>query len=836
MTVLALIYWPPDLGLPIIYPNIQIGPPDTNPNAVAQLVKVSPDWGVGTVGQFLEAPLIVRAVDSSGVPVSGATITFNVGDGGGCIAPYDMSSLPLPPQLPVPVCTDGTVSVMTGYTGEAGAWFELGKYTKDNPIYYKMTTNPQENVTQALVNTLNVVSQNNIGLMGGYTVIARPDKPVRMTQIMDPVWGLLTTYAGFVAVAVQDRYNNPVSNVPVTFAVQQYQYLGGAAPDGALNMEVVSENNLGVGGCPWMPTLRDTSVCHAGYNLTSITDFKGATMGVILGNLSNTQYTMFVSNPELSGVTITVVSSYLMDQDKVCLGEVDDYIPLASDINGNILNAGPLGSNASFTVIPYEIHEIGCTWSGNGCELSCPGVYSSAALVDTATVNATRAAGTGSAGTPKHVGYATWTVPITLSATTPELEQYDISTVLDVPFTAPVSGSQPPQCVTPMISYLPTPHGSYPYYAVAISPVTVGPNPLILDSLSSTTADLNITYTILPPEYIANIAQVDLLSAPTGTTSWLPVMSFVGGLSGTSTVTLNKGSQLDATKNYSVQVVLNRGSQQEIKSDVVPFDIVKFLIQKPEAGLTFTSLDIINTYASTGWSFIDYLLNWIVISNPANPVDSGSVNFITSQNGTTTNFIPNPPSAIDGRNGKLSYTINVSIGGTVLDSVTITQDELDELRQEYVDITINGQIAPNLFPLPSRNQFCHSNNLVCSSAHFSYDELTVNDTYSWAIITPALLNGLEAVRNAYQEPMTITSGYRTPVHNKQVGGVVDSTHIQGLAVDVAATCPGWDQLAQDARNAGAWVEGYCDGKTHVHMDWGENAPGGPKTNCESTCP
>ncbi|MCL5879148.1 MAG: hypothetical protein M1428_05055, partial [Deltaproteobacteria bacterium] len=43
MTVLAYIYWPPDIGLPIIYPYEPVGPPDTNPNAVAQLIKVSPD-------------------------------------------------------------------------------------------------------------------------------------------------------------------------------------------------------------------------------------------------------------------------------------------------------------------------------------------------------------------------------------------------------------------------------------------------------------------------------------------------------------------------------------------------------------------------------------------------------------------------------------------------------------------------------------------------------------------------------------------------------------------------------------------------------------------------
>ncbi|MCL5878750.1 MAG: hypothetical protein M1428_02985, partial [Deltaproteobacteria bacterium] len=38
MTVLALAYWPPDIGLPLIYPYEPIGPPDKIPNAVTQLV------------------------------------------------------------------------------------------------------------------------------------------------------------------------------------------------------------------------------------------------------------------------------------------------------------------------------------------------------------------------------------------------------------------------------------------------------------------------------------------------------------------------------------------------------------------------------------------------------------------------------------------------------------------------------------------------------------------------------------------------------------------------------------------------------------------------------
>jgi hypothetical protein len=117
----------------------------------------------------------------------------------------------------------------------------------------------------------------------------------------------------------------------------------------------------------------------------------------------------------------------------------------------------------------------------------------------------------------------------------------------------------------------------------------VSPNPLILNSQSYSTADLNINYTILPPSYTANTAQVDLLGATPNGGAPLPVMSFVGNTSGSGTVTLNKGSQLDATKNYSVQVVLNRGiTSLQISSDIVPFNAMRFYIKVPPGELKYT--------------------------------------------------------------------------------------------------------------------------------------------------------------------------------------------------------------------------------------------------------
>jgi len=48
-----------------------------------------------------------------------------------------------------------------------------------------------------------------------------------------------------------------------------------------------------------------------------------------------------------------------------------------------------------------------------------------------------------------------------------------------------------------------------------------------------------------------------------------------------------------------------------------------------------------------------------------------------------------------------------------------------------------------------------------------------------------LLHALQEVRTSLEEPMSITSGYRCEEHNKAVGGVNTSSHVQGWAADIA---------------------------------------------------
>ena len=50
-----------------------------------------------------------------------------------------------------------------------------------------------------------------------------------------------------------------------------------------------------------------------------------------------------------------------------------------------------------------------------------------------------------------------------------------------------------------------------------------------------------------------------------------------------------------------------------------------------------------------------------------------------------------------------------------------------------------------------------------------------------------ILHMLDAARKIYGKSMRVTSGFRTESHNKKVGGVVSSSHLKGLAADIACS-------------------------------------------------
>lgn len=68
--------------------------------------------------------------------------------------------------------------------------------------------------------------------------------------------------------------------------------------------------------------------------------------------------------------------------------------------------------------------------------------------------------------------------------------------------------------------------------------------------------------------------------------------------------------------------------------------------------------------------------------------------------------------------------------------------------------------------------------------HFKAEEFRCKDgtkEFLWAI---ELLEVLETIRNHFNEPVIINSGYRTPTWNTKVGGAKNSYHVKGMAADI----------------------------------------------------
>lgn len=87
-----------------------------------------------------------------------------------------------------------------------------------------------------------------------------------------------------------------------------------------------------------------------------------------------------------------------------------------------------------------------------------------------------------------------------------------------------------------------------------------------------------------------------------------------------------------------------------------------------------------------------------------------------------------------------------------------------------------------------------------------------------------LVYKLDRAREFYGHPIIITSGYRDPERNTSVGGVSDSAHCTGQAVDIRAPLDFEmrEKLAWALGAAGFWRIGIYS--KHMHADVSQDLP------------
>lgn len=70
------------------------------------------------------------------------------------------------------------------------------------------------------------------------------------------------------------------------------------------------------------------------------------------------------------------------------------------------------------------------------------------------------------------------------------------------------------------------------------------------------------------------------------------------------------------------------------------------------------------------------------------------------------------------------------------------------------------------------------------SDNFRVNEFACEDGSDVIFIAPALVTILQKVRTHFGKAVKINSAYRTPTHNKKVGGAAYSQHLYGTAADI----------------------------------------------------
>lgn len=119
----------------------------------------------------------------------------------------------------------------------------------------------------------------------------------------------------------------------------------------------------------------------------------------------------------------------------------------------------------------------------------------------------------------------------------------------------------------------------------------------------------------------------------------------------------------------------------------------------------------------------------------------------------------------------------------------------------------------------------------CTPIHFTYAELnTCNSTWAGGAVSASTAKAnalrtmwkLEALRHALgDQPIRVTSGFRSHACNDAVGGAAGSRHLYGDAADLGAGPHSLCRLAQQARNHGfngILGPGYPGHGDHTHLD------------------
>lgn len=84
------------------------------------------------------------------------------------------------------------------------------------------------------------------------------------------------------------------------------------------------------------------------------------------------------------------------------------------------------------------------------------------------------------------------------------------------------------------------------------------------------------------------------------------------------------------------------------------------------------------------------------------------------------------------------------------------------------------------------------------SPHFKAKEFQCKDKSEYLLVATELIEILEKIRNHFNAPVIINSGYRTPSWNSKVNGAPNSYHCKGMAADIVVKGQNSQEVAKYA--------------------------------------
>jgi RHS repeat-associated protein len=537
--------------------------------AGVQLIKIgAADGQVGVVGKKLPRPMMVLVRDKRGFPVKGAQVQFQVSAGGGSLN------------------GEAVYTTSTNSMGMASIALVLGQQTSANPSYMYLSKDDRypsligQNWVEVSVNA----RIGTLHLDTPFQAIGMPDKLATLTQIEPFSHNFYAAFAYNWGVQATDQYHNPIANLGVDFSVSTQPtcdiekagelLIPAAVFDGSSNCPANSE--LGNCGAPQLtqPTYSNGSAAVGVFLGSAVTGINTVTAKV--GGLTQT-YVMKAQGacgePDNAFITSGVVETNSDGENANAAAPLTQFkIPMSGTLYKQLkeyeTRTDSIGRkylyHFGYSVVKPTTGQVTFAVTGGGFSAD------------------TTQTGPGSYQTKVTVG-PVGRVAVTASAVDAHIRRFVQVGGSAGPFEerdSTVSFSGLPidiYSVRPNIEKLQTSDGK--------DQINLADNGLA-------TSQVSLQYKINPPEYGALGVSFDLYQNGVVVNSGTGDKTKAGG-----TAYLPRDQVFDNKNNYEAELVLNRGSALEIRSERFPLPTRQKLITGLRSAGASLDVDVLNKRA-----------------------------------------------------------------------------------------------------------------------------------------------------------------------------------------------------------------------------------------------